>query len=148
MDADQRPSHLPDAVDGGEQSTRHLTRFDESSESDSRLERVLADAVLAVVGRHRSEFRTYLALLDHPQSTPTELAGVLDTARRNVYRRLQQLRERGLVSRHRTVLSDGGQEYLYEAQSLAATSEWLQEQVEEWTETIDEQVRALQAVRQ
>lgn len=105
----------------------------------------LVDAITTVGGIQESVFRAYLVVLDNPGSTISEVATILDTAYSNARRRLKQLREKGLVSRYRVIPSSGGQEYQYHAQSLSETSQWLRREIDEWTETVNKQVKTLKA---
>jgi predicted transcriptional regulator len=104
----------------------------------------LREAIMTVAGIRPTVFRVYLIVLDNPGATISEVATILETAYSNARRRLKELREKGLVSRHRIVPSCGGQKYQYHAQSLAETSRWLRHELAEWQETVHEQVRSLQ----
>lgn len=104
----------------------------------------LREAITTVSGIRPSVFRVYLIVLDNPGTTISEVAIILETAYSNARRRLKELREKGLVSRRRTVPQCGGQKYQYHAQSLAETSRWLRHEIAEWQETVHEQVQTLQ----
>lgn len=80
-------------------------------DSEPTFEEVLS----CVFGVQRHESRTYLALLDNPGSTVSELVDVVDRDRSNVNRSLSTLREKGLASRERRLLDGGGHVYQYTA---------------------------------
>ena len=104
----------------------------------------LREAITTVAGIRPNVFRAYLIVLENPGSTISEVAAMLETAYSNARRRLKELREKGLVSRRRTLPSCGGQKYQYHAQSLAETSRWLRHEIDEWRKTVHEQVQTLQ----
>ena len=78
------------------------------------------------------ESRAYLALLDHPASTVSELADVLDRDRSNVNRSLSTLREKGLVERRRRLLDSGGYVYQYTAIPVEEARRRLHDALDEW----------------
>lgn len=85
-----------------------------------------------VFGIQAHESRTYLTLLDHPQSTVSELAETLDRDRSNVNRSLSTLREKGLVERRRQLLDSGGFVYQYAAIPVPETKRLLHDALDEW----------------
>ena len=132
-----------------EQPTERISRTPERLDvhfepDDEPINIELREAITAVTGIQSNVFRVYLIVLDNPGATISEVATILETAYSNARRRLKELREKGLVSRRRTIPSSGGQKYQYHAQSLAETSRWLRHEIAEWQETVDEQVQTLQ----
>ena len=95
-----------------------------------------------VFGVRDHESRTYLALLDRPDSTVEELADDLDRDRSNVNRSLTTLLEKGLVERNRRLLDPGGYVYEYSAVPLPAAKERLHEALDEWTDTVHDRIDA------
>jgi len=89
-----------------------------------------------VFGVQDHESRTYLALLDRPESTVAELAAALDRDRSNVNRSLTTLLDKGLVDRQRRLLDPGGYVYEYTAVPLPEAKELLHEALDEWVETV------------
>lgn len=95
-----------------------------------------------VFGVQDHESRTYLALLDRPDSTVAELAEALDRDRSNVNRSLTTLLEKGLVERRRRLLDPGGYVYEYTAVPLPEAKEMLHEALDEWVETVHGRIDA------
>lgn len=95
-----------------------------------------------VFGVQDHESRTYLALLDRPDSTVAELAEHLDRDRSNVNRSLTTLLEKGLVERRRRLLDPGGYVYEYTAVPLPEAKEMLHEALDEWVETVHGRIDA------
>jgi len=95
-----------------------------------------------VFGVQDHESRTYLALLDRPDSTVAELAEDLDRDRSNVNRSLTTLLEKGLVERRRRLLDPGGYVYEYTAVPLPEAKEMLHEALDEWVETVHGRIDA------
>ena len=79
------------------------------------------------------ESRTYLELLEMPGSTVAELAEKLDRDRSNVNRSLLTLRRKGLATRDRRLIDDGGHVYQYTATPLLDGKELMHETLDEWT---------------
>ena len=88
----------------------------------------------------REEFRTYLAVLDHPESTTSELANDLDRGSSTINKRLTTLCESGLVSRSRELMSTGGHEHIYQPKPLGVISERIAQEVDNWSEIVLEQI--------
>lgn len=78
------------------------------------------------------ESKTYLALLERPNSTTEELAAATDRDRSNVSRSLSTLREKGLASRRRHLLDGGGHVYRHEPTSLDEAKELMHHTLDEW----------------
>jgi len=89
-----------------------------------------------VFGVRDHESRAYLALLDHPASTVSELADVLDRDRSNVNRSLSTLREKGLVDRRRRLLDSGGYVYQYTAIPVDEAKRRLHDALDKWVEGV------------
>jgi predicted transcriptional regulator len=89
-----------------------------------------------VFGVQDHESRTYLVLLDNPDSTVAELAEELDRDRSNVNRSLTTLLSKNLVERRRRLLDPGGYVYEYTAVSLPEAKELLHEALDEWVENV------------
>ena len=89
-----------------------------------------------VFGIQDHESRTYLVLLDTPDSTVAELAEELDRDRSNVNRSLTTLLSKSLVERRRRLLDPGGYVYEYTAVPLPEAKELLHEALDEWVENV------------
>ncbi len=85
-----------------------------------------------VYGVRDHESRAYLALVDRPASTVSELAETLDRDRSNVNRSLSTLREKGLVERRRRLLDSGGYVYQYTAIPVEEAKRRLHDALDEW----------------
>lgn len=85
---------------------------------------------------HLTEYETeaYMALLDAPGSTTSELADSLNRARSNAQRPLTTLRDKGLVERERRLVEGGGHVYQYTATPLSEAKEMLHESLDAWVE--------------
>lgn len=93
-----------------------------------------------VFGIQDHESRTYLALLDNPGSTVSELGEQLERDRSNVNRSLTTLLEKGLAERERRLLDPGGYVYQYTATPLPEAKELLHESLDEWVEQVHRQI--------
>ncbi|AEN06680.1 helix-turn-helix domain-containing protein [Halolamina sp.] len=89
-----------------------------------------------VFGIQDHESRTYLALLDQPDSTVAELAEVLERDRSNVNRSLTTLLSKNLVERRRRLLDPGGYVYEYTAVELPEAKEMLHSALDGWVENV------------
>ena len=89
--------------------------------------------MICVFNIQRHETRTYHVLLDHPGSTTAELATVLEKDRSNVNRSLSTLREKGLATRERRLLEDGGNVYEYTPTPLPEATQLMHDTLDEWT---------------
>jgi len=98
------------------------------------------EVLACVFGIQEHEVRTYLTLLDHPESTVAELAKQLDRDRSNVNRSLSTLREKGLAERDRRLLDGGGHVYQYSATPLPEARELMHETLDEWTAYVHERI--------
>ncbi|WP_435159297.1 helix-turn-helix domain-containing protein [Haladaptatus sp. DFWS20] len=98
-----------------------------------------------VCGVHIASFRVYLTILDSPHSTIAEIAEILDRDQSTIGKQLQPLYEQELVTRYPRTVSSGGVRYLYVAQPLAETTEWLQQELDRWTDAVMAQLSRLGA---
>jgi len=96
------------------------------------------EVMTCVFGIQPHETRTYLELIDHPESTAEELADVLDRDRSNVNRSLTSLIDLGLVERKRRLLDAGGYVYQYTATPLPEAQDLLHEALDTWTEQVND----------
>lgn len=99
---------------------------------DPRFRQVLS----CVFGIQDHESRTYLALLDRPETTVVDLATMLDRDRSNVNRSLSTLLEKGLAERHRCLLDSGGYVYEYTATPLPEAKEMLHCALDDWVDDV------------
>lgn len=88
----------------------------------------------------------YRHLLSKPGSTAKELAREDACDSSNVNRKLVTLCEKGLVSRRRELLEDGGHVYRYEPTPLDRTQELMHRTLEEWTAFMHEQIDAVDEI--
>lgn len=98
------------------------------------------DVLACVFGVQRHEARTYLVLLDHPESTVADLADEVDRDRSNVNRSLSTLREKGLAERRRRLLDSGGHVYEYTATPLDDARDLMHETLDEWAAYVHERI--------
>lgn len=98
------------------------------------------DVLACVFGVQDHESRTYLALLERPDSTVSELASVLDRDRSNVNRSLSTLREKELATRRRRLLDGGGHVYQYRATPLPEAKDLLHETLDEWCAYVHDRI--------
>lgn len=117
------------------------------TEQDRDMQTLLEDAdpdfqmvMTCVFGIQPHETNTYLELLDHPGSTASELADVLDRDRSNVNRSLTALLDHGLVERNRRLLDSGGYVYQYTAIPLSDAQEILHEAVNTWVDDVHDAI--------
>jgi predicted transcriptional regulator len=98
------------------------------------------DVLACVFGIQRHEARTYLVLLDNPESTVADLAEEVDRDRSNVNRSLTTLREKELAERRRHLLDSGGHVYEYTATPLAEARELMHETLDEWAAYVHDRI--------
>ncbi|MCO8245287.1 helix-turn-helix domain-containing protein [Haladaptatus sp. AB643] len=96
-----------------------------------------------VCGVHIAAFRVYLTVLDYPHSTIAEIAEILDRDQSTVGKQLQPLYEQELVTRYPRTVNSGGVKYLHVAQPLPEMTEWLQHEVNSWTNAVTSQLSQL-----
>ncbi|ERG90175.1 MAG: putative transcriptional regulator [Haloquadratum walsbyi J07HQW1] len=97
--------------------------------------------VLACVfGIQQHESRTYLVLLEHPESTVAELSDVLERDRSNVNRSLTTLLDKGLAERQRRLLDPGGYVYQYTATELPEAKSLLHDALDQWVEHVHQSI--------
>ncbi|GKZ15615.1 hypothetical protein HAL_34960 [Haladaptatus sp. T7] len=90
------------------------------------------DVLTCVFSIQPHESRTYLALLERPNSTTEELARTTGRDRSNVSRSLATLREKGLASRRRHLLDGGGHVYRHEPTPLSEAKALMHRTLDEW----------------
>ena len=98
------------------------------------------DVLTCVFNVHRHEARTYLTLLEWPESAVAELAEALDRDRSNVHRSLSTLREKGLATRERRLLDGGGHVYQYTATPVEEAQELMHATLEEWVAYVHDRI--------
>ncbi|WP_227380556.1 helix-turn-helix domain-containing protein [Haladaptatus halobius] len=91
------------------------------------------DVLRCVFSIQPHESHLYLTLLEQPNSTMDELASVTDRDRTNISRSLATLREKGLASRYRRLLDDGGHVYRHEPTSLDEAKDLMHYTLDEWS---------------
>lgn len=94
------------------------------------------DVMRCVFGIQAHETRTYLALVERPGATASDLAAALDRDRTNVNRSLNALDGKGLVERSRRLLDSGGHVYRYTATPLPEVKELMHEELDAWAEFV------------
>lgn len=118
-----------------------VARFEQLLDEKSELE--LMETMATVCGVHKAAFRVYLTVLDHPRSTIAEIAEILDRDQSTIGKQLQPLYDQDLVTRYPRTVSSGGVKYLHVAQPLAETTEWLQQEIDTWTDVVVAQLSQL-----
>ena len=78
-----------------------------------------------------------------PHSTIGEIADILDRDQSTIGKQLQPLYEQELVTRYPRTVTSGGVKYLHVAQPLAETTEWLQQELDRWTDSVMAQLKKL-----
>jgi predicted transcriptional regulator len=117
-----------------------LERLEELLNKESDAQLPFTTAVVDVFDIKCPEMETYLVLLEYPESTPNELADVLDHTRRLMSLRLNSLCEKGLATRRERMDNKAGIRYEYTAQPLEETVDWMTEEIEEWSAEVSEQL--------
>ena len=118
-----------------------VARFEQLLDEKSELE--LTETMATVCGVHKAAFRVYLTVLDYPHSTIAEIAKILDRDQSTIGKQLQPLYDQELVTRYPRTVSNGGVKYLHVAQPLAETTEWLQQELDRWTDSAMAQLTQL-----
>ncbi|MFH5801837.1 helix-turn-helix domain-containing protein [Haladaptatus sp. CMAA 1911] len=118
-----------------------VARFEQLLDEKSELE--LTETMATVCGVHIAAFRVYLTILDYPHSTIAEIAEILDRDQSTIGKQLKPLYEEELVNRYPRTVSNGGVKYLHVAQPLAQTTEWLDQELNSWTDTAMAQLSCL-----
>lgn len=90
------------------------------------------ELLVCVFGITESVAEVYRRLLTRPDQTANELSRRMDCDSSTVNRKLDTLREKGLVTRYRTLLDGGGYAYQYEPASLDRTREVMHRTLEAW----------------
>jgi len=103
----------------------------------------LVEVLSCVFGIEEPELRTYLLLLDTPDSTVEELSDRLNRDRSTVNRNLATLRQKELVSRKRTPIDGGGNTYEYTATPVTDARELLHDTLDDWTDYAHSRIERL-----
>jgi predicted transcriptional regulator len=117
-----------------EDASKRVQAFQQLLAENSKLE--LTDAMATICGINEAEFRVYLTVLDHPHCSIADIVDVLDRDSSTVGKQLKPLLEQDLVERYPRTVDNGGIKYLYEAQSLSETKQWLQHELNAWTDVV------------
>lgn len=96
--------------------------------------------VQSVFGLNRPETRAYLALVEYPHNTVKGVADVLDRHHSHVARSFRGLLEVGLVEREQRIFDNGGSGYIYEPVPVDEAQCYLQNQLDEWVEALQNEV--------
>ncbi|RBI59793.1 transcriptional regulator [halophilic archaeon] len=131
------------ADDRDEDASERIHVFQQLLAENSELE--LTDAMATICGINEAEFRVYLMVLDYPHCSITDIADVLDRDSSTVGKQMKPLLKQDLVERFPRTVDSGGIKYLYEAQSLPETKQWLQHELDAWTDEILSQLTRLHA---
>jgi predicted transcriptional regulator len=99
--------------------------------------------MVTLCGVHKATFCVYPTVLDYPHSTIAKIAEVLDRDQSTIGKQLQPLYEQELVTRYPRTVTSGGVKYLHGAQPLAETTEWLQLELDRWTDSVVAQLTQL-----
>lgn len=99
------------------------------------------EVMRCVFGLQEREVETYLALLGQGDDVDAAtLAETMDRDRSNVNRSLAALREKGIVSRHRRLLDNGGHVYCYTAEPLPEVKARMHDELDAWTESVHDRI--------
>ena len=102
------------------------------------------ELLVCVFGITEPVAEVYRHLLTQETSTAEELGQTLDCDQSSVNRKLNTLREKGLVTRHRNLLSTGGFTYQYESVSLNQVQGLMHETLDEWTAFMHHQINEVE----
>ncbi|KZN26041.1 transcriptional regulator [Haladaptatus sp. R4] len=122
------------ADDRDEDASERSQAFQQLLVENPKLE--LIGAMATICGINEAEFRVYLTVLDHPHCSIAEIVDILDRDSSTVGKQLKPLLEQDLVERYPRTVDNGGIKYLYEAQSLPETKQWLQHELDAWTDMV------------
>ncbi|NJD75915.1 MAG: winged helix-turn-helix transcriptional regulator [Candidatus Methanoperedens sp.] len=78
------------------------------------------------------EIEVYFYILDHPESTITEISEFLKKDRSSIQRSLQTLMDKGMIKRKFRVLGLGGFTYIYTATPLDETKKIMGQELQVW----------------
>lgn len=85
----------------------------------------------------------YRHMLAQPDTTAKELSEAMDCDPSTINRRLDTLRKKELVTRHRNLLNGGGVVYRYQPTSLDRVEDRMHQTLDEWTASKHEQIEKL-----
>jgi len=87
-----------------------------------------------------SELEVYLTLIENPGIGVDELSEIMRKDRSGVYRSLQTLLEKGLVTREYRILKHGGYKYIYTPIDVEILKSILKGELEKWFKKLNEVV--------
>ena len=90
------------------------------------------EALLAVFGLDTSHIRTYIAVVENPNSKVNAIAEILDRHRRYVGKSLRTLYESGLVERKKITFDTGGYGYVYRPMPPETICSLFYDKLQEW----------------
>jgi predicted transcriptional regulator len=90
------------------------------------------EAFLSVFALQQSEIRTYVAVVEHPDSRVDHIAEVLDRHRRYVAKSLRSLYDSDLVERDRRTFDSGGVGYVYSPIPAEKVESHFRDKLREW----------------
>ena len=102
------------------------------------------DLLECVFGITTPVAEVYRHLLVQEECTAKELAQTLDCDQSSVNRKLNTLREQGLVTRYRDLLNVGGFAYTYEPVSFHHVQDLMHETLDEWTAFMHQQINGVE----
>lgn len=117
-----------------------LERLEELLNKSTDSQVPFSTAVVHVFDISCPEMEMYLVLLDYPESTPNELADLLDLTRRLMSKRLNSLCEKGMATRKERIDNKAGVRYEYTAQPLDETIDWMTDEIDNWSADVGEQL--------
>lgn len=119
------------------------TDLDRSQELLVADEAAFCDLLGCVLEIAEPTAEAYRHVLANPDITVQELAEAMGSDPSTVNRRLDTLREKALVTRHRSLLDGGGFVYRYQPASVDRVEERLHRTLDAWTAAKHEQIEAL-----
>lgn len=117
-----------------------LDRFQELLVAD---ETEFCDLLGCVLEIAEPTAEAYRHVLTTPDATVQELADAMESDPSTVNRRLGTLREKELVTRHRSLLDGGGVVYRYQPASVDQVEERMHRTLDAWTAAKHEQIEDL-----
>lgn len=131
--------HMPRSR-GDTDANSDSERFEELMVAD---ESEFCNLLECVLGLNGSDADVYRYVLAHPHSTVKELSQAMDCDPSTINRRLDGLRKKELVTRHRNVLSEGGVVYRYQPTSLDRVEKRMHQTLDEWTASMHERIKTV-----
>ena len=90
------------------------------------------EAFLSVFGLQESHIRTYIAVVEHPESKTDRIAEAIDRHRRYVATSLRELHTAGLVEREKRRFETGGVGHVYSPLPPEEVKSHFQTKFQEW----------------